>query len=104
MLAKRCGRARAAGAPQWVLVELELSQPRLDRKVDDLGPIAKGRPRLRQRPPLGRQGTPAIGLLDLVADRVGERHLAHLAGKLGRLRPPIGEGRAEAMRCHIAPA
>src|SRR5262245_1330024 len=78
--------------------------PRLGRiERDDVGAArrlrlgAEGRPVVHEPATLLEQVAAAIGGLDLVANRVAERHLDDLARVGGALRSPVLEGRPEPM-------
>jgi len=54
-------------------------------------------------PTLLKQVTAAVGGLDLVADRVRQGHLDHLARKIRALGRPVPEGRTEPVRGELTP-
>src|SRR5882762_11880322 len=80
----------------------------LARKRQDLrAPLRGGavlRPIRHQPPALLEQVAAPVGRLRLVADGVGERHLADLSGIGGALGRPVPEGRAKPMYGEVVAA
>jgi hypothetical protein len=65
---------------------------------------AKQAPLLHQLVPLLKQVAPPVSGFDFVTDRVRQRHLDHLVGKLGFLGRPVAERRAESVRHNLGVA
>ena len=67
-----------------------------------LNPFAEPRPLVRQPPPLLKHISAPVSSLDLIADRMRQRHLGHLARKRSALGGPIAKCAADAVCCQVA--